>query len=86
MLRDGPYPAFLKARIAGEHGHISNIEAAELVARQALSKLQWVALSHLSEMNNTPDLAYRTHCQIVGQKRPVHVCPRYEVGKEFQVE
>jgi phosphoribosyl 1,2-cyclic phosphodiesterase len=85
MLRNGPYPAFLKARIVGEHGHISNFEAAELVARQG-ERLQWVALPHLSEQNNTPDLAYRTHCQIAGRRRPVHVSPRYDVGKELRVE
>ncbi len=86
MLRDGPYPAFLKARIAGEHGHISNVEAGELVAARSGAKLQWVALSHLSETNNTPDLAYRTHCCIVGSHRPVHVCPRYAAGTELRVE
>lgn len=54
MLADGPYPAFLKRRIAGDRGHLSNPAAAE-----ALEKLQWTGLTHvfalhLSEQNNTP--------------------------------
>lgn len=86
MLDGGPYPAFLKSRIRGRRGHISNDEAAELVASSADGRLQWVALSHLSEANNTPRLAQRTHRRIVGPARPVHVAPRYGVGKPLKIE
>ena len=60
MLQNGPYPPHLKSRIAGPHGHISNIESAELIARHG-TRLRWVCLGHLSGENNTPDLALRTH-------------------------
>ena len=60
MLRHGPYPAFLKRRIAGPGGHISNEESAELVAASATGQA-WVCLAHLSEKNNTPRLAMETH-------------------------
>ena len=67
MLEDGPYPAFLKKRISGENGHISNREAAHLVAKAASPRLQWVALAHLSGENNTPEQALATHRDILGR-------------------
>ena len=57
MLERGRYPYVLKKRIRGPGGHIANREAAELVARHATSRLQWLCLAHLSEENNTPELA-----------------------------
>lgn len=86
MLANGPYPFFLKQRILGQGGHISNVECAELVGAVAPGRLQWVALAHLSETNNTPDLAHRTHARIVGTRRPIHVAPRYTHGELLRVE
>ena len=59
LLRDGPYPAFLKARIAGPRGHLSNRQGGELVARvrRHSPRLSTVVLAHLSEKNNRPELA-----------------------------
>lgn len=59
MLRNGPYPWFLKKRIAGAGGHINNQECGGLVARLARRSpgLQAVMLAHLSEQNNDPQLA-----------------------------
>jgi phosphoribosyl 1,2-cyclic phosphodiesterase len=76
MLARGPYPEGLKQRIRGEGGHISNIEAAELVARFG-RRLQWVCLAHMSKDNNTPELALETHRAIVGPVRPIHLATRY---------
>lgn len=57
MLRNGPYPWALQERIRGGYGHLSNVNAAELLGRLELQKLQFVALGHLSESNNTPAMA-----------------------------
>jgi phosphoribosyl 1,2-cyclic phosphodiesterase len=54
MLADGPYPASLKARVAGPHGHLDNEAAAGLLARLDAGRLQHVVAAHLSEKNNTP--------------------------------
>lgn len=54
MLAKGPYPAFLKKRIQGPEGHISNIESAELLRAASSKNLKWACLSHLSEHNNKP--------------------------------
>ena len=57
MLMNGPYPAQLKRRIAGRLGHLSNEASAELVRAMDCSRLQHVIAAHLSEKNNTPELA-----------------------------
>jgi phosphoribosyl 1,2-cyclic phosphodiesterase len=60
MLLGGPYPWALKQRIGGRLGHLSNDEAATLVAAVADDETQAVILAHLSEQNNTAALARRT--------------------------
>ncbi|MCI5062062.1 MAG: MBL fold metallo-hydrolase [Algiphilus sp.] len=57
MLAEGPYPASLKARVGGGLGHLSNAQSAALAGAMDGSRLRHVALTHLSEQNNTPDLA-----------------------------
>jgi phosphoribosyl 1,2-cyclic phosphodiesterase len=57
MLLEGSYPWSLKQRVKGGHGHLSNAQAAELLAAAASGRLQHVVLAHLSEDNNTPDHA-----------------------------
>ncbi len=57
MLQAGPYPWQLKQRISGRMGHLSNSEAAGLLARVADEECRAVVLAHLSERNNTPALA-----------------------------
>ncbi len=60
MLRLGPYPPELQARIRGGHGHLSNPECAEAIAAFRHEGLRHIFLCHLSEHNNTPQLAYET--------------------------
>ncbi len=60
MLRDGPYPEYLKARIATDHGHMDNADTARLLARIISPALRNIFLCHLSEDNNTPELALHT--------------------------
>jgi len=57
MLRTGPYPFFLKTRISGDYGHLSNAQAAALLARIDRGALQLVIAAHLSRSNNRPALA-----------------------------
>jgi phosphoribosyl 1,2-cyclic phosphodiesterase len=59
MLARGPYPFPLKQRIAGPFGHLHNEAAAAILSRIDTSKLQHVVAAHLSQQNNTPDLARR---------------------------
>jgi phosphoribosyl 1,2-cyclic phosphodiesterase len=57
MLMDGPYPWFLKQRIRGRTGHLSNSESGQLLAEIAHPGLEQVVLAHLSATNNTPEKA-----------------------------
>jgi phosphoribosyl 1,2-cyclic phosphodiesterase len=57
LLMGGPYPAQLKSRIAGRLGHLSNAASAALVRAMDCSRLQHLIAAHLSQTNNTPELA-----------------------------
>lgn len=59
MLRTGPYPVWLKRRIACETGHLGNRAAAEVAQDSVSPRLAHVVLAHLSEHNNTPEVARR---------------------------
>lgn len=84
MLAAGPYPAQLQARIRGRGGHLSNLEAAELL-RSAGRKLKWAALAHLSEQNNDPQLALDTHRRRVGRRLHLHLASRHEVSEVMEL-
>jgi len=57
MLTRGDYPPALKARVAGEYGHLDNEAAAELVRAIKTDDLQHLVMAHLSEKNNLESLA-----------------------------
>ncbi|MFH1396898.1 MAG: MBL fold metallo-hydrolase [archaeon] len=69
MLKNGRYPQFLKNRIAGKLGHLSNYDAALLVLEHANKKLQHILLSHLSLNNNRPDLAVKTFNSLLSERK-----------------
>ena len=58
MLKYGDYPPFLKSRIAGEFGHLSNDVSAKFAAFLAKCGTERILLAHLSKENNTPEKAY----------------------------
>ena len=66
MLASGDYPRHLKQRIAGRFGHLDNQAAADLLAALDRSRLQHVVAAHLSEHNNTPQLARAALAGVLG--------------------
>ena len=60
MLWAGPYPPWLRRRIASRIGHLSNRAAADVARDVATPRLAHLILAHLSAQNNTPTLADRT--------------------------
>ncbi|MBE5892455.1 MAG: MBL fold metallo-hydrolase [Lachnospiraceae bacterium] len=58
MLQVGPYPYYLKQRILGDRGHLSNENSGRLLSRILHDRLQTIVLGHLSKENNLPELAY----------------------------
>jgi phosphoribosyl 1,2-cyclic phosphodiesterase len=57
LLAAGPYPPALKRRVGGLYGHLSNAAATQLLQAIDRARLQHVIGMHLSERNNTPELA-----------------------------
>lgn len=57
MLRTGPYPSYLKARIRSKHGHLSNTDCGELAAHLVRNGTTRLILGHLSQENNRPEIA-----------------------------
>jgi phosphoribosyl 1,2-cyclic phosphodiesterase len=66
MLASGPYPAYLKRRIAGSTGHLSNAQAAEALPRLVTEDTETVIAMHLSQENNRPSVCVRTLATAVG--------------------
>ncbi len=60
MLKAGPYPPSLQARIRSPRGHLSNPECADTVVKMAMLGLKKVVLGHISENNNSYMLAAAT--------------------------
>lgn len=60
MLQAGPYPYYLKLRILGKEGHLSNDACGRMLRRLIHLKLKHILLGHLSQENNYPELAYET--------------------------
>lgn len=60
MLIEGPYPWPLKQRIKSRNGHLANQDSGDLLAEILHDGLCHVILAHLSETNNTPEIALRT--------------------------
>jgi phosphoribosyl 1,2-cyclic phosphodiesterase len=57
LLRNGPYPRWLQARIASKIGHLSNHDAGVFARTAVTRELNHLVLAHLSEQNNTPRVA-----------------------------
>lgn len=58
-LKAGPYPYPLKRRILGPYGHLSNFDCAALLPHLVHYGTERIVLAHLSEENNTPEMAYQ---------------------------
>lgn len=90
LLESGPYPYPLKRRVAGEFGHLSNVDAADFAVWAAQNGTSEIVLAHLSKENNTDELAcltvmhrlQRAHCEATVSVAPhsgvyeVSICKR----------
>lgn len=93
MLEIGGYPYYLKRRIAGDRGHLSNELSGRLLCEILHDKLKQVVLGHLSKENNYAELAYETvKLEITlgdnpykGDEIPIQVARRDEVSEMIAV-
>ena len=60
VLKCSSYPYYLKERISGPYGHLSNSTAGQTISHLINTGLKTVMLGHLSKENNFPELAYKT--------------------------
>lgn len=76
LLLEGPYPASVKRRVRSDLGHLSNAQAAQLVARVVHPGLRHLVLAHLSEHSNTPSHARReaeSVLEVRGSRAALHL-------------
>ncbi len=67
-LMKGTYPWYLKQRILSRNGHLSNMHSARLIQETAGPCLRHVVLMHLSQENNTPELAHESHAPFLAER------------------
>ena len=88
MLRTGPYPEYLKQRILGRQGHLSNQVGAKLTRWAAERGTDKVVLAHLSKENNLPSVARRAAEELLGdvaEEITLTVAPRSEASQWMEV-
>jgi len=85
MLKEGKYPAFLKKRILGEDGHLSNDQALELFNKHKSPYMCLLILSHLSAQNNSPIMVNDLFTKYTTGTRIV-VASRYQESELFVLE
>lgn len=66
MLANSAYPPFLKMRVGGNYGHLSNQAAAAIASAALHGGLRHVLAAHLSEQNNRPDIVRRMLAEALG--------------------
>jgi len=89
MLQEGPYDRSLKERVMSRLGHLSNVEAGELLGQLLHRGLENVILAHISKVNNDPKLAYRTAETVIrqsGASTILGAVPQGEVGDWVEVQ
>lgn len=85
MLENGSYPYFLKSRIRGGNGHLSNTQAFELFCRHRPSFMSHLVLAHLSKNNNCPELVGKLFNGNANGVR-IAVAGRYAETEVFKIE
>jgi phosphoribosyl 1,2-cyclic phosphodiesterase len=85
MLDRGHYPYYLKQRIRGGQGHLSNKQALDCFRSYRSSHLSHLILSHLSKQNNCPQLAYQTFATYAAHTEIV-VASRFAETPVFKID
>jgi phosphoribosyl 1,2-cyclic phosphodiesterase len=83
LLSRSGYPAFLKRRVAGGNGHLSNAQAADIASRVRHSGLGAVVAAHLSQQNNRPELALAALAQALERVEDELIVASAEAGTDW---
>jgi phosphoribosyl 1,2-cyclic phosphodiesterase len=84
MLENGSYPRYLKKRISGGSGHLSNRQALELYIRHRPTFMTHLLLSHLSKENNSPELVESLFTSVPAETRVI-IASRYQETALYQI-
>lgn len=79
MLANGPYHDGLKYRVGSDTGHLSNSQCAETLQKLIRGKGEHIYITHMSEANNTPELAEKAIKLALFEKKLVK-------GKHYRLE
>ncbi len=82
LLDNSSYPIFLKKRVGGPYGHLSNTAAAEIAALSRHPALRRVVAAHLSQQNNRPELAVSCLGQVLASATEITVATA-EAGADW---
>ncbi len=86
MLMDGPYPRFLKERVISDKGHLSNHTTAKYLKKIVNKNTKYVILAHLSEKNNTEQLALSAmQEENLDENIKIIIAKQYEEGPLIEV-
>ncbi len=88
MLKTGPYPLALQQRVRSSHGHLANEDAASFLKTLLHDNLQYIVLAHLSDTNNTAELALKSARAVMEQEHSclLHVAAQDVPSDLFIVE
>jgi phosphoribosyl 1,2-cyclic phosphodiesterase len=85
MLANGSYPVYLKKRISGKLGHLSNIQALDLFVKYKTPHLSHLILAHLSKNNNDPLLVEKLFRERSGHIK-ISVASRYQETAVYKID
>ncbi len=86
MLMDGPYPRFLKERVISDKGHLSNRTTAKYLKKIIGSNTKNILLAHLSEKNNTEELALEAmHEEGLDEMANIMIARQYEESEMIEI-
>ena len=93
MLLGGKYPYIVKKRIYGDKGHLSNVQSLELAKELYKYGTKCFVLSHISQNNNTPELAianyvdyFESVCDTEGDKVIIKMSYQNKIGNNFTLK
>lgn len=86
MLMDGPYPRFLKERVISDKGHLSNKTTSKYLRKLVGDNTKYVILAHISEKNNTEELAYEcTRKELENTNIEIIIAKQHEESQMIEV-
>ncbi len=85
MLMNGPYPPFLKQRVVGDEGHLSNRQTCEYLKQIVGKNTKYVFLAHISEKNNTHELVLKEAEKVLKKDVEIVIATQDEESKLVEV-